>query len=122
VRVNSDKQTLILAGEAIPRRDGARTSASDLGLSEMGPRQTLVATRADNTLLLGHGDFAHKASAAADSTSPAMTLSAGGQNTLERSGYLPSARGSAFHAANEYARTQDFWGTGARSTTIDTYA
>jgi hypothetical protein len=120
--VNSDKQTLILAGEAIPRRDAARTSASDIGLSE-GPRQTLVATRADNTMLLAHGDFAHKTSAAADdSTSPAMTLSTGGQNKLERSGYLSSARGSSYHAANEYARTQDFWGTGTRSTTIDTYA
>jgi hypothetical protein len=112
VRVNSDKQTLILAGEAVPRRDAARTSASGLGLSEMGPRQTLVATRADNTMLLAHGD----------STSPVMTLSTGGQNKLERSGYLSSARGSSFHAANEYARTQDFWGTCTRSTTIDTYA
>jgi hypothetical protein len=121
--VNSDKQTLILAGEAIPRRDAARTSANDIGPSELGPRQTLVATRADNTMLLGHGDLAHKASAAADdSTSPAMSVSTGGQNKLERSGFLSSARGSSFHAANEYARTQDFWGAGTRSTTIDTYA
>jgi hypothetical protein len=89
MRVNSDKQTLILAGEAIPRRDAARSSASDLGLSDMGPR---------------------------------LTLSTGGQNKLERSGYLSSARGSSFHAANEYARTQDFWGRGTRSTIIDTYA
>lgn len=110
--MNSDKQTLILAGEAIPRRDAARSSASALAVSEMGPRQTLVATRADNTMLLAHDD----------STSPVMTLSAGGQNKLERSGYVSSARGSSFHAANEYARTQDFWGTGTRSTTIDTYA
>jgi hypothetical protein len=103
MRVNSDKQTLILAGEAIPRRDAARSSA---------PLQTLVATRADNTMLLAHGD----------SASPAMALATGGQNTLERSGYLPSARSFSFNAANEYARTQDSWGTGIRSTTIDTYA
>jgi len=114
VRVNSDKQTLILAGEAIPRRDA---------VPEMGPHLTVVATRADNTMLLAHGDFARKASTAAvDSTSAVMTLSTGSQNTPGRSGYLSSARGSAFHAANEYARTQDFWGDGTRSTIIDTYA
>jgi len=120
--VNSDKQTLILAGEAIPRRDAARSSASDLG-SEMEPRLTMVATRADNTMLLAHGDFASKASTAAvDSTSAAMTLSTPSQSKLERSGYLSSARGSSFNAANEYARTQDFWSHGTRSTIIDTYA
>jgi hypothetical protein len=86
--VNSDKQTLILAGEAIPRRDAARS------LTDLGPPLT----------------------------SAVMTLSTGGQNKLERSGYLSSARGSSFHAANEYARTQDFWGRGTRSTIIDTYA
>jgi hypothetical protein len=123
VRVNSDKQTLILAGEAIPRSDAASSSASDLGLSDMGARLTIVATRADNTMLLAHGDFARKASAAADdSTSAVMTHSAGGQNKLERSAYPSSARGPSFHAANEYARTQDFWGHGTRSTIIDTYA
>jgi hypothetical protein len=123
VRVNSDKQTLILAGEAIPRRDAVRSSAGDLGLSDMGPRLTIVATRADNTLLLPHGALTRKASTAADdSTSAGMTLSTGGQNKLERSGSLSSARGPSFRAANEYARTQDFWGPGTRSTIIDTYA
>jgi hypothetical protein len=123
VRVNSDKQTLILAGEAIPRRDAASSSASGLGPSDTGPHLTIVATRADNTMLLAHGDFARKASAAADdSASAVMTHSTGGQNKLERSGYMSSARGSSFHAANEYARTQDFLGRGTRSTIIDTYA
>jgi hypothetical protein len=101
--VNSDKQTLILAGEAIPRRDAARSSAGDLALSEMGPRLTMVATRADSTMLLAHGD----------SASLSMAFSTGGENKLHR---------SSFNAANEYARTQDFWGTGTRSTIIDTYA
>jgi hypothetical protein len=120
--VNSDKQTLILAGEAIPRRDAARSSASDLGLSDLEPRLTIVATRADNTLSR-YGALARKASTAADdSTSAVMTLSTSGQNKLERSGYLSSARGPSFHAANEYARTQDFGGHGTRSTIIDTYA
>jgi hypothetical protein len=103
VRVNSDKQTLILAGEAIPRRDAVSSSSGDLALTELGPRLTIVATRADNTMLLAHGD----------STSPSMALSTGGQNKLHR---------FSFNAANEYARTQDFSGTGTRSTTIDTYA
>ena len=112
MRVNSDKQTLILAGEAIPRRDAVSSATSDPGLSDLGPRLTIVATRADNPMLLAHGD----------SGSPSMTLSTGSQNQLGRSSYLSSARGFSFNAANEYARTQDFWGNGTRSTTIDTYA
>jgi hypothetical protein len=112
VRVNSDKQTLILAGEAVPRRDAVGSAAGGLGLPDLGPRLTIVATRADSTMLLAHGD----------STSPSMTLSSGGQNKLERSGYQSSTRGFSFNAANEYARTQDFWGNGIRSTIIDTYA
>jgi hypothetical protein len=110
--VNSDKQTLILAGEAIPRRDAVSSSSGDLALSHLGPRLTIVATRADNTMLLAHGD----------TSSPSMALSTGGQNKLHRSGYVSSARGFSFNAANEYARTQDFSGAGTRSTTIDTYA
>ncbi len=123
VRVTSDKQTLILAGEAIPRRDAMSSPASDLGRTDIGPRLTIVATRADNTLLLAHGAFARNASQpAGDSTSAVMTLSTGGQHKLERSGYLSSARGSSIHAANEYARTQDFGGHVTRSTIIDTFA
>jgi hypothetical protein len=54
-------------------------------------------------MLLAHGD----------SGSPSMTLVTGSQNQLGR---------FSFNAANEYARTQDFWGNGTRSTIIDTYA
>jgi hypothetical protein len=122
VRINSDKQTLILAGEAIPRRDAASSSVSDFGLSDLGPRLTIVATRADNTMLLAHGELARKASTAADDSTSAVMTHSGGQSKLERSAYLSSARGSSFHAANEYARTQDFEGQGTRSTIIDTYA
>jgi hypothetical protein len=110
--VNSDKQTLILAGEAIPRRDAVSSAASGAGLPHPGPHLTIVATRADNTMLLAHGE----------ASSPSMTLVSGGQSNLGQSGYLSSARGFSFNAANEYARTQDFWGTGTRSTIIDTYA
>jgi hypothetical protein len=110
--VNSDKQTLILAGEAIPRRDAVSSLASNPGLPDLGPRLTIVATRADDTMLLGHGD----------STYPVMTSSSGSRNQLDHSSYLSSARGFSFSAANEYARTQDFWSNGTRSTLIDTYA
>jgi hypothetical protein len=112
VRVNSDKQTLILAGEAIPQRHAVSSAASDPGLSDLGPRLTIVATRADNTMLLAHGD----------SGSASMTLATGSQNQLGRSVSASSARGFSLNAANEYARTQDFWGNGTRSTIIDTYA
>jgi hypothetical protein len=109
VRVNSDKQTLILAGEAVPRRDAVGSAAGGPGPPDLGPRLTIVATRADSTMLLAHGD----------STSPSMTLLTGG---LDHSGYQSSTRGFSFNAANEYARTQDFWGNGTRSSMIDTYA
>ena len=110
--MNSDKQTLILAGESIPRHGAARSAASDPGLSDLGPRLTIVATRADNTMLLAHGE----------SSSPSMTLSTGGQNKLGRSGHVSSARGFSSNAANEYARTQDSLGNGTRSTGITTRA
>jgi hypothetical protein len=110
--VNSDKQTLILAGEAIPQRHAVSSAASDPGLSDLGPRLTIVATRTDNTMLLAHGD----------SGSASMTLATGSQNQLGRSVSASSARGFSFNAANEYARTQDFGGNGTRSTIIDTYA
>jgi hypothetical protein len=121
VRVNSDKQTLILAGEATPRRDIASLSANGVGLSD-GPRLTIVATRADETMLLAQSDFAHRTSAGAeDSTSPLMTLISS-QSKSARHGLLSATRGASFNAANEYARTQDFSGYGSRTTIIDTYA
>jgi hypothetical protein len=43
VRIDSEKQTLILAGESVPRRDLAQKLPSDL---------TVVASSADNTFLL----------------------------------------------------------------------
>jgi hypothetical protein len=124
VRVTSDKQTLILAGEAIPRRDAASSSTNDLGLTDVGPRLTIVATRADDTMLLAQSNFAQKpAAAAGESTSPLMTLAlANGQNKLVRSSYPSSTRGTSFSAANEYARTQDLSGNGSRTAIIDTYA
>jgi hypothetical protein len=120
VRVNSDNQTLILAGEAIPRRDLASLSANAHGLNHSGPPLTIVATPADDTKLLARGDFAGNFSAAAGSTSPLKTLTAY-QHSLLRSSPL-SSRGSSFNAANEYARTQDLSNHGMRTAIIDTYA
>jgi hypothetical protein len=53
VRVSSEKQTLILAGEAIPRR-GLSNSATDSGLLDASSRWplTIVATPVDEPMLL----------------------------------------------------------------------
>jgi hypothetical protein len=103
--VNSDKQTLILAGESVPRRDAA---GSEL-------RLTIVATRADTTLLLAQGDAAQQPSGDEASS---MALAPANNSTLSRY----SARGSAYSAADAYARTQDLSGHAARRAIIDTYA
>jgi len=121
VRVDSDKQTLILAGEATPRRGVGSRSANGVGLSD-GPRLTIVATRADETKLLAQGDFAHKAGAGTeDATSPLPTLTTG-HSKAARAGYLSTTRSASFNAANEYARTQDFSAYFSRTAIIDTYA
>jgi hypothetical protein len=121
VRVNSDNQTLILAGEAIPRRGLASLSANAHALNHGAPPLTIVATPADDTKLLARGDFAGSFSAAnVESTSPLKTLTAY-QHSLLRSSPLAS-RGSSFNAANEYARTQDLSNPGMRTAIIDTYA
>jgi hypothetical protein len=108
VRVNFDKQTLILAGEAIPRRDAA---------SDTRPL-TIVATRADDTMLLPQ----KPAPGPDEPTSASMSLASNEDpKRLARSSY-GTARGFSFSAANEYARTQDFPGKGVRTAIIDTYA
>jgi len=117
--VNSDNQTLILAGEAIPRRDLASSSANAHGLNHGGPPLTIVATPADETKLLARGDFAGNFGAATES-SPLKTLTAY-QHSLLRSSPL-SSPGSSFNAANEYARTQGLSSHGLRTALIDTYA
>jgi hypothetical protein len=108
VRVNSDKQTLILAGEAIPRRDAA---------NDLRPL-TIVATLADDTMLLPQ----KPAPSSGEATSELMSIALPeGRNGLNRSSYALS-RGSSFSSANEYARTQDLSGAGRRTAIIDTYA
>ena len=109
MRVNSDNQTLILAGETIPRRSVGSFSADAHGLSG-GRRLTIVATPADDPRLLTQGNLAGNANTAVNEH----------QNTL-----LPSrmgSRGPSFNAAHAYTRTQDLTNSAPRTAIIDTYA
>lgn len=93
VRVSSEKQTLILAGESIPRRP-----------------LTIVATPVDNPSLI------------TQVSSEEFNL---GWGVLSRN-LVASNRfadcGSAYSAANAYARTQELAVNSARTAIIDTYA
>jgi hypothetical protein len=92
VRVNSENQTLILAGEPVLRRP-----------------LTLVATPVTNPMLIAQGGF--------QDVSAEFTAT---QSLVPSSGFAD--RGSAYGAVNAYARTQQLSGGGARSAIIDTYA
>jgi hypothetical protein len=92
VRVNSENQTLILAGEAVPRRP-----------------LTLVATPVDDPKLIVQADFVD----VRDSLALSRNLVAS---------YRVVDRGSAFNAANAYARTQGLSVSGGHTAIIDTYA
>jgi hypothetical protein len=98
VRVNSEKQTLILAGEPVPQRFAYGASPSRRPV-------TLVATPVDDPkLIVQHGfevprDFAGF---------PELTA-------------LPR-NGGAYNAAVAYARTQQFAVGSSRTAIIDTYA
>jgi hypothetical protein len=93
VRVSSENQTLILAGEAVPRRP-----------------LTIVATPVDEPKLIIQGDFEDLS---LDSTTLARNLVAS---------YRVADRGSAFNAANAYARTQGLSAGTRHTAIIDTYA
>lgn len=94
MRVSSEKQTLILAGETVPQR----------GLSRP---LTIVATPADVTLLLAQGD---QASGTPEGT-PLHSVPA-----------FQSFRNTSYGAAGAYARTQALTGGRSRAAIIDTYA
>lgn len=94
VRVNSERQTLILAGEPVPQRftDGASARRTI----------TLVATLVDDPKLIMQGSF--------EEFSPESTA-------------VPrNDRSSAYGAATAYARTQQSSLGNARKAIIDTYA
>jgi hypothetical protein len=93
VRVNSEKQTLILAGEPVPRRP-----------------LTLVATPLGSPMLLIQSGFQELGAELTPSPqSPALS-------------HRLAARSNANNAANSYARTQQLTSGGARPAIIDTYA
>jgi hypothetical protein len=108
--VTSDKQTLILAGEPIPRRDTVEAPL------------TIVATRADDTMLLPQSDFEKKQAGGEFLYGPMVPMPAAGSNKLSHYDRLAYSRGASFSAANEYARTQDLSDIGSRTAIIDTYA
>ena len=102
VRVSSEKQTLILAGEVIPRR-GLSNSATDSGLLDTSSRRplTIVATPVEEPMLLVQ-----------DSDGPAgSALMVHARN--------PS---SAANPADAYARTQALSSRRSRTPLVDIYA
>jgi hypothetical protein len=127
VKVSSDKQTLILAGEAIPPR---RVNADhDAGGSEMRVRLQRV------TMLFVQGDYG--ATALAAESGAAKFLAAASERVLLPSAavvdtpavagqslvpYLPPKRAVSAGGAAEYARTQNLSGDRTTSQLIDTYA
>ncbi len=110
VRVNSEKQTLILAGERAPRPGVTDSLAVGSGLAYADSRRrvTLVATPVTEPMLLVQGhEFI---SGLAPFTS----------NLVASLKYAD--RGSSYGGAYAYARTQQLSGAGARTAIIDTYA
>lgn len=112
VRVNSENQTLILAGEAVPRRSateyGARAFANTA--SPLRRTLTIVATPVDDPKLIIQGNFDE---VSLESTALPRNLVAS---------YRVFDRGSASNAANAYARTQELSVSSGHTAIIDTYA
>jgi len=98
VRVSSEKQTLILAGESVPQRGAVAGTRNFTHIDSQRPL-TVIATPVDDPMLL-------------ELTSLCRDLVA------PRS----ADRGNSYGAAGAYARTQQLAGGGARRAIIDTYA
>jgi hypothetical protein len=114
VKVTSDKQTLILAGEPIPPRRNAGTGA---GGPEISVQLRSVA------MLLVLGDYVAQTAV----PSGRVVLSAAGSvvaPAVSTKSLVPSAPSSRFLSAGaaEYVRTQNLSHDGTRSQLIDTYA
>lgn len=98
VRVSSEKQTLILAGEPIPQR-GVVSGVRRFAYVDSQPPLTVIATPVDDPMLL------ELMSPSRDLVSPGL-----------------AERGSSHSVADAYARTQELAGGSARRAIIDTYA
>lgn len=103
MRVNSENQTLILAGEPLPRRSLTESNARGFAFAASPSRRplTLVATPVDEPILIGQSG--------SEDLSAELTV-------------LPRNRGSVYSGADAYARTQQLAAGSARSAIIDTYA
>jgi hypothetical protein len=95
VRVNSENQTLILAGEPVPRRSLTESNPRGFAYTATASRRplTIVATPIDDPLLI---------------------------DLVPSHGFAD--RGSASNAATAYARTQQLTAGNSRTAIIDTYA
>jgi hypothetical protein len=127
VKVSSDKQTLILAGEASPL---ARTNWGDAGANRSATGVQLQRV----TVLVVQGDYA--ATPIAADSSPAKVLAAPSERVPLPSAIAvdapavparflvpyPSSNRALSAGAAEYARTQNLSGDRTRSQLIDTYA
>jgi len=122
--VTSDKQTLILAGEAIPP---PRVAA---GRSETGSqlqRVTMLVVRGEYATALAADSSSAKFSATADSESdldllPSVAAIDGPALPAQFLVPYPSSNRALSAGAAEYARTQDLSGGRTRNRLIDTYA
>ena len=133
MRVTSDKQTLILAGEPLPRRGVADADETSSTAGSQLQRLTIIATRSGGTTLYLQGEYA--ASARALSGSSQSTTALVSSETLEpqalprlpapyvaSSPPVPSAIRGHSSGAAQYARTRDLLDAGTRASFIDTYA
>jgi hypothetical protein len=112
VRVSSEKQTLILAGEPVPRRGVSESAVRGFAysISVMRRPVTIVATPVEDPMLIVQGG-----------TEEVSLESAALPRNLVAAERMTD-RGSAATAANAYARTQELSGSSARAAIIDTYA
>lgn len=131
MRIHPDRQTLILAGEPLPRRNAvsAANSSNSQRLNSLSTRFGSVVTDAEvtdaeytpSTSGTDTNIVAYEPSdVSTDSSLPATTSRTSTVTTSRPySSYAASGRGSAFGGANAYARTQDL---SERHPIIDTYA
>jgi len=112
LRVNSEKQTLILAGEPIPRRSVTESNPRGFAYAATAsPRPlALVATPIDDPRLIAQAGFEDVGAG----------LGALPQNLFPSHRFAD--RGNAYDAADAYARTQQLALGSSRAAIIDTYA
>jgi hypothetical protein len=127
VRVTSDKQTLILAGEPIPpRRIAERADSPSSETGSQLQRVTMVFVQRDyspSTLAADAGRAQFLTDSGDDDPSPPQALVAEVDAPAAAAEILaPRSYRALSVGAAEYARTQTLAADGARSQLIDTYA